>query len=337
MFQVIITDHVEPPAALEVRELASIAQVNCLLAPNTAALVGRVEDADALIIFHEVTITKEIIAGLRKCRVIVRGGVGYDNVDLKAAGDRGIFVCNVPDYGVDEVADHAVMLTLACNRGMARSERTLRRSLVPWGFQAIEPVQRLAGKTMGIVGFGRIGSATALRAKAMRMRVIAYDPYLRPGLEKSFGVELVDLDTLLAQSDVVSLHTPLTDETRGLINARTLSKMKRTALLVNTARGAMVDTAALAEALTAGTISGAGIDVLPHEPATTSEPLIRLWQQDDPVINLIVTPHTAFFSDAGAEEMRSKAAQEVARVLRGEAPKNCVNREFLNQARQIEA
>lgn len=329
MFQVYITDHLTPPAELEARELAGLARVDCLMARSPAELKGRVDNADALIIFHEIILPADVIAGLQRCRVIVRGGVGFDNVDLKAAGAKGILVCNVPDYGVDEVADHAILLTLACNRGLARTERRLRRTLQPWDFHAVEPVPRLAGATMGIVGLGRIGAATAMRAKAMRMRVIACDPYLRPGLDKAFGVPLVDLDTLLAESDVVSLHTPLTDETRHLIDARSLSKMKPTALLVNTARGAVVDTAALAEALRAGRIAGAGIDVLPHEPPTASDPLIQLWQQDDPVANLIITPHTAFYSESGAVEMRSKAAQEVARVLRGQAPKNCVNREWV--------
>ena len=326
MFKVYITDHLAPPAELESRELAGLARVECLLARGEHELKGRVDDADALIVFHEISIPADVIAGLRHCRVIVRGGVGYDNVDLKAAAARGILVCNVPDYGVDEVADHAILLTLACNRGLARTERRLRRTLQPWDFHSVEPVPRLAGATMGIIGLGRIGAATALRAKAMRMRVIAYDPYLRPGLDKSFGVPLVSLDTLLAESDVVSLHTPLTDETRHIINARALAKMKPTALLINTARGATVDIAALAAALSEGRLAGAGIDVLPQEPPVATDPLIQLWQQEDPVINLVITPHTAFYSDAGSVEMRTKAAQEVARVLRGEAPKNCVNR-----------
>ena len=183
---------------------------------------------------------------------------------------------------------------------------------------------------MGIVGLGRIGTATALRAKAFRMRVIVYDPYLRPGLEKSVGVQMVDLPTLLAQSDVISLHTPLTEETRNLIDAQAIAQMKPTAILVNTARGAVVDVDALAAALRAGQIAGAGIDVLPIEPAAQTMPLIQLWQEKtDPPINLVITPHTAFYSDAGMVEMRSKAAQEVARVLRGEHPRNCVNAEYL--------
>lgn len=329
MFQVYVTDHLAPPATLEEKELQNVATVGCLLAKNPKELIGPTRDADALIVFHEVSVPASVIDTLEKCRVIVRGGVGYDNVDLKAAGQRGILVCNVPDYGVDEVADHTLMLTLACNRGLVRTERQLCRTLQPWDFHAVEPVPRLVGKTMGIVGLGRIGAAMALRSKALRMNVIAYDPYLRPGLDKCFGVPLVDLDTLLAESDVVSLHTPLTEETRHLINEKTLAKMKRTALLVNTARGAVVDTHALAAALARNQIAGAGIDVLPHEPPDGSDPLIRLWQQTNPVVNLIITPHTAFYSEEGSVEMRTKAAQEVARVLRGQAPRNCVNQEWL--------
>jgi D-3-phosphoglycerate dehydrogenase/C-terminal binding protein len=183
---------------------------------------------------------------------------------------------------------------------------------------------------MGIIGLGRIGGATALRAKGLRMNVQAYDPYVRAGTDKLLGVPLVGLEELLKTSDIVSVHTPLTEETRKLIDASALSLMKPTAILVNTARGAVVDTDALAAALKAGQIAGAGIDVLPDEPATSDMPLIQLWQQDrQPPVNLMITPHTAFYSDAGLVEMREKAALEIRRVLSGEMPKNCVNREFL--------
>jgi D-3-phosphoglycerate dehydrogenase/C-terminal binding protein len=194
-------------------------------------------------------------------------------------------------------------------------------------------VRRLAGTTFGVVGLGRIGSATALRAKALRMRVIACDPYLRPGFEKSLGVERVSLETLLRESDVVSLHTPLTEETRHLIDRRALRRMKPHSLLINTARGAVVDVEALAVALERGWIGGAGIDVLPVEPVPADSKLIRLWQRDDPPVNLVMTPHTAFYSESGSLEMRVKAAQEVARVLRGEPPLNCVNSAFLRRRR----
>ena len=333
MHQVIVTDYLAPPANLEQRELAGLAEVRCLQAHSNADLHGRLREAAAIIIFHEITMPADIIAELDACRVIVRCGVGYDAVDLRAAAARGIPVCNVPDYGTDEVADHAIGLMLACNRGIIRAERRLRHGLAPWDRDGVGSVPRLAGRTMGIVGLGRIGAATALRAKAFKMRVIACDPYLRPGMEKVLGVEMVDLPTLLAQSDVVSLHTPLTDETRHLINAAALARMKPTALLINTARGAVVDVDALAAALRAGTIAGAGIDVLPCEPPRPDLPLIKLWQEPtEPFINLVITPHTAFFSDEGMVEMRVKAAQEIARALRGERLRNCVNAELLKTA-----
>ncbi|MBL9135236.1 MAG: C-terminal binding protein [Verrucomicrobiales bacterium] len=325
MFHVAVTDYLQPPATIEERELAGLARVECLLAHRAEDLLDKVEGADALIVFHEISLPRPVIARLRHCRIIVRGGVGYDNVDLAAARERGIPVCNVPDYGVDEVADHAVGLMLALNRGWVRVERSLRRSLTPWDKRAVEPVPRLAGQTLGIIGLGRIGAATARRAQAFRMKVLACDPYLRPGLEKVFDVPLVDLDTLLRESDVVSIHTPLTDETRGLVGAAALSRMKPSALLVNTARGAIVDTDALAAALQQGRIAGAGIDVLPTEPPDPSQALVQLWRAElNPPVNLIITPHTAFYSEAAVEEIRVKAAREVARVLRGEPPKNRV-------------
>ncbi len=267
-----------------------------------------------------------VIDTLRKCRVIARTGVGVDNVDVAAASARGIVVTNVPDYGVDEVADHAIALMLACNRGLVRAERLLRSGLMPWDYRAIHPVMRLAGATMGIVGLGRIGTATALRARAFRMRVLACDLCIAPGIDKALGVEMTDLPTLLGGSDVVSLHVPLTDETRHMIDAAAIARMKPHAILVHTARGAVVDAEALAGALREGMIGGAGIDVLPTEPPGREEALIRLWLEGrDPPVNLVITPHSAFYSEAGMVEMRVKAAQEVARVLRGERPRYCVN------------
>jgi C-terminal binding protein len=326
MYRVCITDCLPAPATLEERELAGLARVECLLASHHRDLEGRIEDADAIILFHEISLPAEVIHRLQRCQVIVRGGVGFDNVDLAAAAAARIPVCNVPDYGVDEVADHALGLALALNRGFTRVERSLRRTLTPWDKRAVEPVERLAGQTFGILGLGRIGAATAMRAKAFRMRVIACDPFLRPGLEKSFGVPLVDFDTLLKESDILSLHTPLTDRTRHIINAAALDRMKCTAILVNTSRGAVVDVDALADALDADRLFGAGIDVLPTEPATTACRLVRLWQEDRPVpLNLILTPHTAYYSESGLEEIRIKSAQEVARALRREPLRNVVH------------
>jgi phosphoglycerate dehydrogenase-like enzyme len=332
--KVVITDYLRPPADLEQQELEGLAEVHCLEASSNEELRGRLGDADAIIVFHEVTLPADLVAEATRCRIIVRCGVGFDAVDIRSAGKHGIPVCNVPDYGVDEVADHAIGLLLACNRGFIRAERLVRHSLGPWNKRGVGSVPRLAGQTLGIIGLGRIGGALAVRAKAFKLRVIACDPYLRPGTEKVLGVTLVDLATLLAESDFVSVHTPLTDETRNLIDARALASMKPTAILINTSRGAVVDTDALAEALVAGRLAGAGIDVLPVEPPHANMPLIKLWQaQAEPFVNLIITPHTAFYSDAGMVEMRRKAAQEIGRALRGHRLLNCVNMEFLNRTR----
>ena len=329
MQRVVITDYWAPPADVEQDQLTEIATVECLQAKQESDLHNRVGDVDGVILCHEISLTEKIIPELAQCKVIVRCGVGYDNVDLKAAGEHGILVCNVPDYGVDEVADHAIGMMLACNRGLFLADRKLRKTLTPWDMRAVQPIFRISGSTLGIVGLGRIGSATARRAQGLGMKVIAYDPYVRPGTDKVLGVTLVSWDQLLAESDVVSVHTPLTEETRGLVDASALGNMKPSSILVNTARGAVVDTDAVAEALISKTIAAAGIDVLITEPATPETKLVKLWQEEhDPPINLILTPHTAFYSEEGLREMRAKAAQEVARVISGKAPLNCVNSEF---------
>ena len=334
MHRVVITDCLKPPARIEERTLEGLAQVDCLMAKSSDVLHGQLADADAIILYHEVDLTDAILRELKQCKVIVRGGVGYDNVDVKIAGELGIPVCNVPDYGVDEVADHAIGLMLGCLRGFTLAERRFRqaKTLLPWDRHDVGTVSRTGECTLGIIGCGRIGSATALRAQALKMRVVIYDPYLRPGMEKVCGVERVDLEYLLKESDVVSMHTPLTEETHHLIDAEALARMKRTAYLINTARGAVVDTSALAEALRERRIAGAGIDVLPNEPPTVDDPLIQLWQADhDPPINLAITPHTAYYSETALLEIREKSSAEVARVLRGEAPWNVVNEEWLKR------
>ena len=334
MYRVVITDCIEPPAVVEGNALSDIATVECLEAKSTEALRGKLVDANAIILYHEVDLTSELIRELKQCQVIVRGGVGYDNVDLKLAGKLGLPVCNVPDYGIDEVADHAIGMMLNCLRGFTLAERRFRKAttLLPWDRHDVGKVLRTGDCTLGIIGCGRIGAAAALRAKALKMRVIVYDPYLRPGIEKVYGVERVGFEYLLKESDVVSMHTPLTEETHHMIGAEALAQMKPTAYLINTARGVVVDTSALAEALRERRIAGAGIDVLPNEPPSLDDPLIQLWQADlDPPINLTITPHTAYYSEAALMEIREKSSAEVARVLRGEKPWNVVNGEWLKR------
>jgi C-terminal binding protein len=328
-FKVPITDYVPFPAVYEQKVLDDIADVPCLEQSDESGLAGKIEDADALIVFHTVRIWASSIRRLQKCRAIVRCGVGYDNVDLPAAGAKGIYVCNVPDYGTDEVADHALALMLACARGLLFTERGLRKTLSPWNFLAASPLRRLAGTTLGIIGLGRIGTATALRAKGFRMNVVACDPYLPDGYDKALGVTMLPLDALMSVSDIVSVHTPLTPETTKIVGVAQLAKMKPHGILINTARGKCVDVEAVAEALWAGKIGGAGLDVLPDEPPAADDPIVRLWQQENPPVNLILTPHNAFYTEQSREEMRTKAALEVRRVLLGQKPRNVVNREFL--------
>lgn len=331
-FKVPITDYVSPPAVCEEKVLADVAEVPCLEQVEESGLTGKIEDADALIVFHTIRISASSIRRLRKCRAIVRCGVGYDNVDLAAAGAKGIYVCNVPDYGTEEVADHAMALMLACARGLPLTEKGLRKTLAPWNFLAASPLRRLAGATLGIIGLGRIGTAVALRAKGFRLKIVACDPYLPDGYDKALGVTMLPLNELMAVSDIVSVHTPLTPETTQIVGAAQLAKMKPHGILINTARGKCVDVQAVAESLRDGKIGGAGLDVLPDEPPAKDDLIVRLWQQGDPPVNLILTPHNAFYTEQSREEMRTKAAMEVRRVLTGEKPRNVVNREFLSQA-----
>lgn len=327
MFQVGITDFLTDATPLQLSELDGLARIECLMARDESELIGRVEKLAGLIVFHDIQLTATIMDRLERCQVIVRGGVGYDNVDAEAAGPRGIFVCNIPDYGVDEVADHAIGLLLAVTRKIGYADRSLRADPTMWSHFLVEPVPRLAVSTLGIVGLGRIGTATALRARALKLRVVAYDPHIPDGRARSVGVDAVSFDELLAESDMISLHTPLTDETRHMMDAAALAKMKPGAVLVNTSRGAVVDLAALAEALKSGHLSGAGIDVFPVEPPEPDHPLVRYWRDGaaGSAPNLIITPHTAFYSAAGLGEICEKTVAEVARVLRGEAPRNPVN------------
>ncbi|MCL4166028.1 UNVERIFIED_CONTAM: hypothetical protein GTU68_010921, partial [Idotea baltica] len=216
---------------------------------SEADLEGRIEDADAVMVYHYFRFTRSTIERLENCKVIVRPGVGYDGIDIEAARERGIPVCNVPDYGTEEVADSAIGMALALSRGTHFLNSRLRRGIGDWNVEQAAPIQRLRGRTFGIVGCGRIGTATALRAKAFGFDVIFFDPYVPDGIDKALGIRRVDdLGALLESSHIVSLHCPLTAETRGLIGAGEISQMPCGSFLVNTARGGVVDTSAVIEA-----------------------------------------------------------------------------------------
>jgi lactate dehydrogenase-like 2-hydroxyacid dehydrogenase len=292
--------------------------------------------ADALIVYYGVPIDAPLIERLDNCRILVRAGVGYDHIDIAACGALGIPVCNVPDYGTTEVADHAVALMLALARGLVSYHaRLLADPHAGWHWSGAPLVRRLRGRTFGIVGMGRIGTAASRRARAFDMEVCFYDPYLPDGAELGLGYRRVDsLAALLRASDVVSLHCPLTADNRNMIDAAALAAIKPDALLINTARGGLVDLGALETALRDGRLAGAALDVLPEEPPDPEHPLIQAFRRREPGLDgrLLLTPHVAWFSPAGRADLRRKSAETVRDFLLAARLRNCVNQAALETA-----
>jgi C-terminal binding protein len=323
-WNIIVPDRLAPPADVEQAVFGDRGVVTTLEARTAAELTGRIEHADAILAWHDVVWDARLLATLSRCKTIVRVGVGFDNVDRQAAKQHGIVVCNVPDYGTHDVADHAIALLLSLARGLGPYDRVARGGAWAWG---LAPSFRLTEKRLGIVGLGRIGTATALRAKAFGMRVGFFDPYKPSGWDKSLQLDrFASLDELAGEADVISLHTPLTDETRGMIDGRVLSRTKRGVVVINTARGPIIDWPAFSAAFGSGQIGCAGLDVLPTEPADASDPLIAAWMAGEPSVRdrLVITPHCAFYSIEALHEMRRKAAEEALRVLSGMPPWNPV-------------
>jgi D-3-phosphoglycerate dehydrogenase / 2-oxoglutarate reductase len=270
-------------------------------------------DADVLINQY-VPITAAVLAALPRCRLVVRYGVGVDNVDVAAAAERGVWVANVPDYGRDEVADHTLALALAVLRGVVVLDRSVRDGA--WDLEAARPLRRLGSLSYGVVGCGAIGAAVAGRAAGLGMRVLGYD---LPEVRSEPPIERVPLEELLAAADVVSLHAALTDQTHHLIGAAALARMRPTAFLVNTARGGLVDAAALLAALDGGKLAGAALDVLEGEPP--DELGWRLARHP----RVVATPHAAWYSEESFHTLKSEVAREALRVLEGHAPRSPVN------------
>ena len=326
--QVIITDFLNDDLVPERRIFGDLAEVVALNAFEEDELIGRIEEADAVLVYHFLGLCADSINRLRNCRIIVRCGVGFDNVDRAAARAKGIPVCNVPDYGTEDVADSAIGMMLSLTRGIHFLNSRLRRGEGTWTHDQAAPLYRLRGRTLGILGIGRIGTATALRAKALGMDVAYYDPYAPQGRDKSLGIRWVEtLEELLGQSHVVSAHCPLSPETKHLLNDRTIALMPRGSYLVNTSRGGVVDVLAVLRALERGHLAGAGIDVLDTEPPSPDHPLVQGWRDANHPAHdrLILNPHAAFYSEEGLMAMRVKGALNVRRVLEGKEPFNVVN------------
>jgi D-3-phosphoglycerate dehydrogenase len=276
--------------------------------PAADDILAVARDADAILVTY-AKLPGELLRQLTRCKAIGRFGLGVDNIDLPAAKELGIAVNYVPDYCLREVSDHAMALLLALARKVPFSNKLVQSGR--WEVPPIVPLRRLEGQVLGLIGFGNIPRALAPKAKAFGLKVLTHDPYVRPDALAAAGVEGVSFDELLARSDFISVHAPLMPQTRGLMNAAAFAKMKKGALLINTARGPLVDEAALVAALDAGQLGGAGLDVVTTEPLAKDSPLLG---RD----NVIVTPHTAFYSVEALEELQTKCASDVARVLSGE-------------------
>jgi C-terminal binding protein len=295
--------------------LADAAEVKLMHVEEEREFAEIAGEIDACIVSSSAQITHLSLSRMRRGTVVVRNGVGFDNVDVAEASRLGIIVCNVPDYGTEEVADHTVALMLALLRGLPDALADVAAG--NWNWQVCAATRRLRELSLGIIGCGRIGTAVALRAKAFGFQIGFYDPYVSAGYEKALGIcRLSDLNSLLEQSDVVCVHVPLTAETFRLIAAKELARMKPGSFLINTARGPVVDERALAEGLRSGRLAGAALDVIEKEPNVCEE--LRLQKK------CLITPHCAFYSQQSLTELRKKSAMIVHDVLHGKAARNVV-------------
>jgi D-3-phosphoglycerate dehydrogenase len=298
------------------KELARERGIDLEIALSAAIeeLVENARGADGILMQY-AELTPDVLDRLEGVRAIGRYGVGVDTIDVEAATARGIAVCNVPDYGSEAVSDHAIALALAGARGIARLDRGLRAGV--FGIEGAKPLYELSGRSFGVLGAGRIGRATARKARGVGFRTIGYDPLLEPGTEVD-GIRMTTLDAVLAESDILSLHLPLTTATRHLIDAEALARMKPGALLVNTSRGGTVDTAALVEALTAGRLGGAALDVFESEPLPPDNPLLALE-------SVTLTPHAAWYTEESYQRLKRGTLENVIDVCAGARPRVILN------------
>ncbi len=278
------------------------------------------KDADGLLNQYTL-LPRRVLENLPKCKVISRYGVGVDSIDLRAATDLGIIVANVPDYCVEEVANHTIALILTLSRKTAFFDQKVK--LNQWDFRIGIPIYRMGGRTLGLIGCGRIGMEVAKKMASFGVKVIVFDPYLQKTEE---WIELEDLDTVLKQSDIISIHCPLNESTRHLIGEKEFQKMEKRPLLINTSRGAIIDERALIHALKGGLISGAGLDVLEKEPPDPANPLLTME-------NVILTPHVSFYSVESISELKRRAAENVSSVLQGKWPRSVVNPQVKGKTR----
>lgn len=320
----LITDYVWPNIDVE-SEVLRAGGVEPVVAPDTSesTLADLAIDAD-IIMFCFAQVTGNVLRAAEKCMVASRYGIGVDNIDIPTATELGIVVTNVPDYCMDEVTDHAIGMILALNRRLGQHDAEVKAG--GWASVALDqPMHRTRGATLGILGYGRIGRAIAAKAASFGMNLIAYDPLIAPG-QNIDDTEITTFEDVLKRSHFITVHTPLTPETEGMIGPDQLAMMMPGGIIVNCARGGIIQEQALADALHSGHLAGAGLDVIEPAPPPDDHPLLS-------APNIIITPHTAFFSQASTIELERRTAQEALRVLNANHPENLINPDVLGRSR----
>jgi D-3-phosphoglycerate dehydrogenase len=320
-YLVIHTDPLHSDFSAEREELSAVgAEFRTALCRTEEEVAAVCKDADGLIVTY-AKVGRMALAAMPRLRIIVRTGVGYDTLDVPAASERKVMVANVPDYCVGEVADHTMALLLSWWRRIGELDQQVRTK--GWGLP-VKPVLRLEGRTIGLLGLGRMGQAVAVRARGFGLRLLAWDPYVPQAVFASLGVQPASLEDLCRASDILSIHSPLTHETQGIISDKTLRLMKPTAVVVNTARGGLINTDDLVVAIREGRIAGAALDVVELEPLPLDHPIRSLPR-------VLLTPHAAWYSESSEPELRRRAARIVAQGLKGERPASLLNPEALEK------
>tara|TARA_Y100000817_G_C16815110_1_gene526133 strand:+ start:164 stop:1138 length:975 start_codon:yes stop_codon:yes gene_type:complete len=316
--KIVISDYAWPNIDIE-KDYFKSKSIDLYVSSGKEDLIDKIKDADGLLFCFQ-DIDETVLRSAKNLKVAQRYGIGVDNINIKVATELGIVVSNIPDYCIDEVSDHALSMILAINRMIVPDSKMVK--LGKWNdVKKSNRVFRLSDATLGVVGFGRIGRRLANKAKVLGLNVIAYDPYINE--EVYDGVKIVSFDQVISSSDILSLHVPLTEETNHLISYKELEKMKENAILINVSRGGLIDEKALSEYLKSGKVRGVGLDVMEdHNPSSTNP----LFEYE----NVIVTPHTAFFSQESSEELQIRSCEQLYDVLNGKKPKFLINHDVLD-------
>ena len=314
--KVVIVDYREEGFELEKKAfLSEDTEVFICITRNEDELIEFIRDA-YVVIFTFSIISKNVINQLTNCKMLIRYGVGLDNVDIRAASEKGIYVCNTPNYGTYAVAEHAFALLVSVNRKLLLFDQQVRNHI--WNMESISPVYSLSNKRLGIVGFGNTGRYISKMAAAFNMEVVVYDPFISEETAKEYEVKTSDFEELIHDSDHISIHAPLTEETRHLFNNNVFQKMKKTSIIINTSRGGLINQNDLIKALKTESIAGAALDVFENEPLDQHSELLAL-------NNVVLTPHVAWYTEESIVNLHQEVIDDVLRVLRGNIPKNVVN------------